>query len=109
MAFLEKGNEGATNGTTAVDVVPVPSGADRRLVRNVGMVNRDTVVHTLVLYKDKGGTLWELAREVLQPNDYWTFDKVVVLDATDEKVVIKSDATATTTEPCFDAAYADAS
>lgn len=109
MAFLEMGNEGATNGTTAVDVVPVPGASIRRLVKSVGVSNRDTVSRTPVLYKDKGGTLYELGRKTLASGEYWVYDKTVVLDATNEKVVIKSDATATTTEPSFDAAFAEVS
>jgi len=109
MAFLEKGNEGALNGTTGVSVVPTPGSGVRRLVRNVGVTNRDTVAHVVTLFKDKNGTAYELARESLQPADYWTFDKLMVLDADDESIVAKSDATATTTEPSFDAAFADAS
>lgn len=109
MAFLEIGNEGATNGTTAVDVVPAPAASTRRLVRNIGVSNRDSVSRTPALYKDKGGTLYELGRKALSAGEFWVYDKLVVLDATNEKVVIKSDATATTTEPSFDAAYADAS
>lgn len=109
MAFLEIGSEGALNGTTGVDVVIAPSGSERRLVRAVNICNRDTVTHVVTLYKDKGGTQYELARESLAPGDYWTFEKLTVLDATNEKIVAKSDATATTTEPSYDSAYADAS
>lgn len=109
MAFLEKGHEGVMNGTTAVDVVAVPGGSTRRLVRNAHFCNRDTVAHTIIVYKDKAGTAYELAREIVQPNEYWTFDKLIVLDATDEKVTAKLLAAHTTTAPSFDTAFADAS
>jgi len=108
MAFLEIGLEGALNGTTNVDVVTVPSGAARRLVRNVHFCNRDTATRTIILSKNMNGTIYELARETLLPNEYWTFDKLIILDATTEKLVAKTDATAATTEPSFDSAFADA-
>jgi hypothetical protein len=108
MAFLEVGNEGALNGTTLVDVMPAPAAATRRLLKNVKISNRDSVSHTVVLYKDKAATQYEIARELLAPGDYWTFTEVVVCDATDEKVVAKTLAATTTTAPSFDMAAADA-
>ena len=60
------------------------------------------------LSKNMNGTIYELARETLLPNEYWTFDKLIILDATTEKLVAKTDATAATTEPSFDSAFADA-
>lgn len=110
MPFLEIGSEGALNGTTAVDVVISPAASTRRLVRNIGFVNRDTVAQTIVLYKNKGGTQYELGRsESLAANAGWTYEKLVVLDATDEKVQAVQLAAVTTTAPSYDAAYADAS
>lgn len=108
MAFVETGYEGALNGTTLVDVVPVPASSTRRLVKNVKFSNRDTVAHTIILYKDKGGTQYEIARETLGVNEYWSYSDVIVCDATDEKVVAKTSAATTTTAPSFDAAFADA-
>jgi hypothetical protein len=109
MAFVEGGLEGALNGTTLVDVVTVPGASTRRLVKNVKFSNRDTVAQTIVLYKDKASTQYEIARETLQPGEHWQFVEVIVCDATDEKVVAKTLAATTTTAPSFDSAYADAS
>lgn len=109
MPFLEYGNEGVLNGTTDVDVVATPAASTRRLVRNVSFANRDSVAQTVVLYKAKGATQYELGRKTLATSEWWTFDKLVVLDATDEKLQAKMLAGHTTTAPCFDAAYADAS
>jgi hypothetical protein len=109
MAFMEIGSEGSLNGTTYVDVVSTPGASTRRLVKNVHFFNADTVAHTVIVSKDKGGTKYELARETLQPTEYWTFDKTIICDATDEKVVAKTLAATTTTAPTFDTAYADAS
>lgn len=109
MAFLEIGNEGALNGTTEVDVIASPSSGARRLTKSVHFSNRDTVSHTIVLFKSKAATQYELARETLAPGEYWTFDRVTVLDSTDEKLQAKTLAATVTTAPSFDSAYADVS
>lgn len=108
MAFIEGGNEGVFNGTTGVDLVPVPAASTRRLVANLSATNRDTVDATVLFYKDKAGTQYELWRELLHPNDVVIYDKVIVLDAVDEKIVGKLLAAHTTTAPSFDAAFGDA-
>ena len=109
MAFNEGGSEGSLNGTTHVDVVAVPGSSTRRLVRNVHICNVDTVAHTITVFKNVAATRRELARETLQPNEYWTFDTLVVLDATDEKMEAVMAAAVTTTAPTFSSAYGDAS
>lgn len=109
MAFLEIGHEGNFNGTTAVDVVTSPAASTRRLVRNIGVLNRDTVSQTVVLNKLKGASTYEIGRKTLSANEPWVYDKLVVLDATDEKIQAVLTAAHTTTAPTFDAAYADAS
>lgn len=110
MAFLEIGSEGDFNGTTQVDIVAAPASSTRRLVRSVAMANVDTIAHTLIISKSVGGgpTVRELARETLQPGDHWEYDRIVVLDSTNETVVGKLAAAIATTNPTFDAAYADA-
>lgn len=106
MAFTEGGNEGALNGTTAVDVVTAPS-SGRRLVRNVHFYNGDSAAVTITVRKNKAGTLSLLARETLGVGEYWTFDKLIVLDANDEKVQAVMSGAAAATNPDFDAAFAD--
>lgn len=109
MAFVEGGLEGVLNGATLVDVVAAPGSSTRRLVKNVKFSNRDTVSHTIILHKDKSGTQYEIARETLGANEYWTYSDVIVCDAIDEKIVAKMLAAHTTTAPSFDSAFADAS
>lgn len=108
MAFAEAGNETDLNGTTAVECVAAPAAATRRLVRSVHFSNVDTAAVTVIVYKKKGATSRELARETLQVGEYWTFDKLTVLDATDESIEAKLTGAAATTNPTVDAAYADA-
>jgi hypothetical protein len=105
MAFTETGNEGALNGVTAVDVVPAPA-SGRHIVRNLNFFNNDTAAVTITVVKDKGGTDYELAKETLQVGEYWTLDRLIVLDATDEKVQAFMSGAAATTNPDYDAAYA---
>lgn len=105
MAFTEAGNEGALNGTTAVDVVPAPA-SGRHLVRNLSVYNIDSAVVTVTVRKNKGGTLSLLQKETLQVGDTLVYDKLIVLDATDEKVQVVMSGAAATTNPDFDAAYA---
>jgi hypothetical protein len=107
MAFTEIGNEGALSGTTSVDVVAAPGSSTRRLVRNVHFYNADTAAVTITLVKDKGGTDYELAKETLQVGEFFTFDKVIVLDATDEKLQAFMSGAAASTNPKYDCAYAD--
>lgn len=109
MAFVEGGQESSLNGTTNVTVVSAPGSSTRRLVTNVHFDNVDTVPQTIELYKDKGGTAKRLFRLTLGVGDFYTFDKMVVLDATDESLYAKMTAAATTTNPTVDAAYGDAS
>ena len=107
--FVEGANEGALNGTTPVDMHSVPGSGVRRITRNVHFCNRDSVAHTIILSKDVGGTVYELAREELAPNEYWTFDKVTVCDATNKKLIARTLAATVTTAPSFDVMYGDAS
>lgn len=109
MAFIEVGNEGSLNGTTAVDVVSSPGASTRRLVSNVKFNNIDTATVTVILLKYKGGTTYEIARETLQVNEHWEYDSLIVCDATDEKVQAKMSGAAATTNPTFDIAAGDAS
>lgn len=108
MAFLEYGYEGSLNGTTNVEVVAAPASATRRIVKSVHFCNVDTAAKTIVLIKKKASTEYELAREILQPGEYWTFEKTTIVDATDESLIAKMTAAVTTTNPTFDAAFADA-
>ena len=109
MAFIEIGNEGSLSGTTAVDVVGTPAAATRRLVRSVSINNRDTVAQTIIIKKVKSSTEQWRTSVVLQPSEEYIYDRLIVLDATDEKLTAEMGAAATTTNCQFDTAYADAS
>jgi hypothetical protein len=110
MAFVETGNEGALNGATAVDLVPVAAGGGaRHVVSKVNFYNRDTAEVTITLVKDKAGTDRYIATETLSPGESWQAigpDAHIVLDGTDEKLQAFMSGAAATTNPDYDAAYA---
>jgi hypothetical protein len=106
MAFETAGNEGALNGVTAVDIVPVPGAGERHDVIKVCFYNRDTAIVTITLVKDKGGTDYIIDSMSLNPGDQWTptdSTQLVVLDATDEKIQAYMSGAPATTQPSFDA------
>lgn len=111
MAFLEIGFEGDFNGVTSVDVVAAPAAATRRLVRSINVCNVDTVEHTIILNKSVGGgpTVRELTRVLLLPGESFEFDRLTVLDNTNETITGQMTEAVTTTNPTFDVAFADAS
>lgn len=104
-----EGNEGNLNGTTAVDAVPAPAAADyQRIIgeKSVKVYNADTVAHTITLQKNKNSTVYVLEDSgSLAAGAAYQFASRVILDATDESLEVVSDATATTTEPTFDAGW----
>jgi hypothetical protein len=107
MSFTPRGNEGSLNGVTAVDVVTAPAGSTQRLVKGVNFYNKDSAAVTITVVKDKAGADYELAKETLQVGESWTLDNVIVLDATDEQVQAFMSGAAATTNPTYDAAFAD--
>src|SRR3989304_6181020 len=57
-----------TNGATAVNVVPAPSGT-QRVVDFISIRNNDTVLQTLSVSFDDNGSLYTLWSGVLQPGE----------------------------------------
>lgn len=110
MAFIEIGFEGDFNGTTQVDIVPVPDAATRRLVKNISVCNVDTIAHNVILRKSVGAgpTVRDMTRVILQPGEEFQYDRIVILNDTNEKVAGVLGEAIATTNPTFDAAFADA-
>lgn len=111
MAFLETASEGDFNGVTSVDIVVAPAASTRRLVRSINVSNVDTVEHTVILYKSVGGgpTVRELTRVLLLAGESFEYDRLTILDATNKKITGALAEAISTTNPTFDAAFADAS
>jgi len=67
-AFTEGINVGATNNTTAVDIVASPA-SGQRLVKTVWICNKDTVAATVTVYIDQSGTTRRICKITLQPDE----------------------------------------
>lgn len=105
--FIMVGSEGALNSTTPVTIVAAPSAGNRRDVRNVGITNKDTAPITVTISKNKASTLRRLVKETLNPDETLIFDKVVVLDATDESIEAVLSAAVASTQPDYDVAFGE--
>lgn len=101
----ETGNEGVTNGTTAVTIVPAPSSGNRNLVRAVTVYNADTVNATVTLRKKVSTTTYVKAQKTLMPNEVLEFEIPVVLDATTKTIEIVLAANVATNQLQWDVAY----
>lgn len=105
MAFAEKGADGVTNGTTAVDVIAAPASGETRIGRNVIVNNRDNVAHNVIVqYVSAGGTR-RLAKRLVEIDGSLVVDLPIVLDATTKKVQVVL-GEAATTQLDFVAAFA---
>lgn len=109
MPFAEKSNDGAFNGTTAVDVVPVPASAHTLVVRSITVHNTDTVAATVTLNYNNNGTLRRLHKQVLEPDATLVYEVIQVLDATTKKIQGVLAGAHTTNAPVFVATYGDVS
>jgi len=109
MAFAEKSADGVFNGSTAVDIVPVPASAHTHVVRNVTVHNADTVAATVTLYYNNNGTLRKIAKLALDPDATLAYEVIQVLDATTKKIQGVLGGAHTTTAPSFVASYGDVS
>lgn len=111
MTFAEKNAHGATNSTTAVDVVATPASGRTFVVRNVIVHNRDTVAAVVILQlvDSAGPNTRRLIKQSLDPDATLIFEGIVVLDATTRKVQVVLGAAITTNQLDFTAAYGDVS
>ena len=98
---------GVTTGTTAVDLVPVPSSGNVN-VPGAGLVNnRDTVAATITLQKITSAGTFALAPITLQSGDVFNIEAgdLSACNATDEKWQIKLGGAVTTNELYFSISY----
>jgi hypothetical protein len=109
MAFAEKSADGVFNGTTAVDIVPVPASAHTLVVRSVSVHNADTVAATVTLYYNNNGTLRKLVKQALDPDATLVYEVIQALDATTKKIQGVLAGAHTSTAPTFVATYGDVS
>lgn len=104
MAFDENGNEGSLTGSTPVTAVAAPS-SGKRIVKYLSLHNKDTVSHVVTILANSK-IIW---KGTLSAGDTWEFGDVneIIILTTSKSITMASDATATTAEPEFQAAYAD--
>lgn len=109
MAFTEGANDGALNGTTEVTLVAAPAAATRRIVKSVTICNVDTVANEILVYVLNGASLRYLCKATLAVKDSLVFgeEDFIVLDGTGKSLRAKMGAAVTTTNPDFNACYAD--
>jgi hypothetical protein len=108
MASFAFGNSnGVLNGTTQVDIAVAPPASTQRGVNNVTFFNRDTAPVTVTLKLSDAGTLRFLDQQTIQPNQAWLYSVLKVLDTTTKKLVAVMSGAPATTNPDFDAAWAD--
>jgi hypothetical protein len=109
MTFAEKSADGVFNGSTAVDIVPVPASSHTLVVRNITAHNADTVACTVTLYYNDNGTLRKLVKQALDPDATLIYEVIQVLDATTKKIQGVLAGAHTSTAPSFVASYGDVS
>ena len=105
MADLPVGNEGSLNSTTAQTALAAPASSTQRVIprKGVSVYNIDTIVHNIVMQKNKAATITIIQRFGNVPVDGTVvLDKVVILDATDESFEIVMEEVLATTQPEFD-------
>ena len=108
MALTPTNNFGSLNGTSSVDLVAAPASSTRRVIRSVHICNIDTVSHTITVRLTNSGTHYTLYKVTLAANETLLlggYQETIVLDATTESLTAITNATATTTEPTFAAAF----
>ncbi len=97
MGFREVGNEGFTNDTTQVEVVPAPRKAGvRHVLRDITVYNPNGGASEEILVSvKKDGTDHVFFHQTLGTDATAHNDETIVLDATDESVVIELESSAT--------------
>jgi len=107
MAQTVSENTSTTNGTTAVDLVPVPTGSNVH-VPGAGMVhNLDTVAAIVTLHKITSAGTFLLCVVTLQAGDSlrWEAGELSACNATDERWQVDLAGAVTTNELRFTISY----
>jgi hypothetical protein len=72
--ITEGATDGILNGTTDVTAVPAPSGANRRIVKDITIFNGDTAAVTVLIKYDNAATQRTLVKVTLAVGDTYTTD-----------------------------------
>jgi hypothetical protein len=106
-SFTEGSNQVSSNGVSEVTLVAVPSGSNKRIVRNITAYNSDTVTHSLLIRMKDTSTTYSLVTVNLISGATWSSGDILVLDATDEVIRAYLGEAITTTQVNYTLHYAD--
>lgn len=96
MSFREKGTQGFTNDTTQVEVVPaIRKLGVRHVIKNVTIYNPNSGNTDILVSLKKDGTDHVFYHETLGIDATAHNDEIIILDHTDETIVIELEASAT--------------
>ena len=73
-SLTEGASDGALNGTSSVTLVAAPASSTRRVIKWITIQNKDTAAVTVTINYDNNGTVRQIAKVTLAPNDTWTLD-----------------------------------
>ena len=73
-SLTEGASDGALNGTSSVTLVAAPASSTRRVIKWITIQNKDTAPVTVTINYDNNGTVRQIAKVTLAPNDTWTLD-----------------------------------
>ena len=73
-SLTEGASDGALNGTSSVTLVAAPASSTRRVIKWITIQNKDTAAVTVTINYDNNGTVRQIAKLTLAPNDTWTLD-----------------------------------
>lgn len=93
-------DQGNSNGTTEVEIVPRPAAGIIRKITSLRVFNADTVSSTINLAKKAGGTNYVFEDEAITSGDDWNLPvgEFLLLDGRDESLVLWLDGAVTTNE-----------
>ena len=73
-SLTEGASDGALNGTSSVTLVAAPASSTRRVIKWITIQNKDTAAVTVTINYDNNGTVRQIAKVTLAPNDTRTLD-----------------------------------
>ena len=103
------GNDGTSNDTTPVEVVPAPASSIQRMVKSLMVENLDTVDATVTVNLINGVATRRISVITLSPGDLMQMNEndLVVLDTTDKSMSIVLSGATTTTQLDWCVAWMD--
>jgi hypothetical protein len=109
MAWTEKANDSASNGTTAATILSAPMAGHTYVVRLINIFNADTVSQIVTVRLNSNGTYRTISKQVLAPDARLAIVEPIVLDATTKSIEIVLGAAKTTNDMAVMVSYADRS